>query len=155
MAKDETRRKKSYKFVKKIFANEQLIKLAVVEAKTAERREMCGGGGGNSYRSDITAGKTIRILTPVPIVRIDDWLLRRPEDWLKVIALTYANTRELEREVMRKYYNGYKISELANEASPHYCGYAESTLFAILDRFQSLAVEIACQFGLIRVVDIA
>lgn len=149
--KEETRRKKAYKFVKRVFESEQLIKLAVTEAKTAERKDLCGGGG-NSYRSDPTAGKTMRALTPVPIVRIDDWQLRRPEDWLKVIALTYANTRELERDIMRKYYSGYKISELANKER---CGYAESTLFAILDRFQQLAVEIACQFGLIRVVDVA
>lgn len=151
MSKEETRRKKAYKLVKKVFKSERLIKLAVVEAKTAERREMCGGGGGNSYRSDSTAGKTIRVLSPVPVVRIDDWQLKRPEDWLRVIALTYANTRELERQIMRKYYSGYGIEELAAKEN---CGYAPSTLYAILDRFQQLAVEIACQFGLIRVVDV-
>lgn len=151
VARRMTRRKKAYDIVKHIFAAEQAIKLAVIEAKTAERRELCGGSGGVSRKSDPTAGKSIRQLTKVPVIRIDDWLVRRPEDWLMVIELTYANTRELERGIMRKYYSGYKISEIANSD----CGYSDSTLYAILDRFQQLAVEIACQFGLVRVVDIA
>lgn len=154
MAKKKiTRRDKSYELVYHIFKHEKDIRLAVVEAKTANRRDMCGGGG-TPHVSDPTAGKTIRLLTAVPSVKLDDWTVHRPEDWLKVIALTYANTGELEGEVMRKYYDGYKMSEQGNESSPYYSGYAESTLYAILDRFQHLAVEIACQLGLIRVVDI-
>lgn len=151
MRKDISKRKKAYDLVKHVFRNEELIKLAVLEAKTREHKEMCGGGG-TSYKSDPTAGKSIRALTDVPVVRVDDWLLRRPEDWLRVIQLTYANTKDLERSIMRKYYSGYRIAEIARNED---CGYAESTLYSILDNFQQLAVEIACQFGLIRVVDVA
>jgi len=151
VARRLTRRKKAYDIVKHIFSAEKAIRLAVIEAKTADKKgDMCGGSGGVSYKSDPTAGKSIRQLTKVPFVRVDDWLIRRPEDWLMVISLTYANTRDLEREIMRKYYSGYKIAEIATGD----CGYAESTLYAILDSFQQLAVEIACQFGLIRVVDV-
>lgn len=154
MAKKKiTRRDKSYDLVYHIFKHEQDIRLAIVEAKTANRKEMCGGGG-SAFVSDPTAGKTIRLLSAVPSVRLDGWTVHRPEDWLTVIALTYANTGELERDVMRKYYSGYKMSELGNQYDPNYSGYAESTLYAILNRFQQLAVEIACQFGLIRVVDV-
>jgi len=144
----KTRRKKAYSLVKSIFRAEKDIKLAVLEAKTAKRKEICGGGG-QSYKSDPTAGETIRHLTEVPVIRLDNWIIHRPEDWLRVIAYTYENTRETERAVMRKYYNGRKISEIALDD----CGYAESTLYAILDNFQHMAVEIACQYGLVRVVD--
>lgn len=154
MAKKKiTRRDKSYELVYHIFKHEQDIRLAIVEAKTANRKDMCGGGG-SAFVSDPTAGKTIRLMSTVPAVRLDGWTVHRPEDWLMVIALTYANTDELERKVVRKYYDGYSMAEQGNRASPDYSGYAESTLYAVLNRFQNLAVEIACQFGLIRVVDV-
>lgn len=145
----KTKRKKAYNLVKSIFRNEKEIKLAILEAKTAKRKEICGGGG-QSYKSDPTAGETVRHLSDVPVIRLDNWIIHRPEDWLKVIAFTYENTRENERRIMRKYYSGRKISEIAMQDD---CGYAESTLYAILDNFQHMAVEIACQYGLVRVVD--
>ena len=149
MARLLTKRDKAYSIVDNIFKAEKAIKLAVIEAKTAERKDFCGGGG-QSYKSDPTAGKTVRLMTSVSLIKLDNWIIHRPEDWLKVIALTYANTRERDREIMRRYFvGGEKISAIYSQG----CGYEEPTLYAMLKNFKQLAVEIACQYGLVRVVD--
>ena len=143
----KTRRKRAYSLVKSIFRAESEIRMAVIEAKTAERKGF-GGGGGQAYKSDPTADKATRQLSEVQAVRVGEWLIRKPEEWLKVISLTYSNTKDAERELMRRYYAGESISEMAKGD----CGYEEPTLYVIARNFQQLGVEIACQMGLLKVV---
>ena len=145
---EKSRRKKSYSLVKAIFRAEGAIKDAVIEYKTARKKDM-NGGGGTAFVSDPTAGQAMRELEECPAVKLENWTVYRPQDWLRVIRLTYANTKLQERELMRRYFNGESISELASGN----CGYEEPTLYVISRNFVALGVEIACQFGLIRVID--
>lgn len=146
---NRTKREKAYSLVKRIFYAEKDIKLAVLEAKTAKRKEVCGGGG-QSFKPDPTAGETVRHLSDVPVIRIDGWLIHRPEDWLKVISNTYDVTAEFERGIMDRY---FRKGETIDAMTSRGCGCSRSSAFNTLDNFIGTGVEIACQFGLVRVVD--
>lgn len=142
------RRKRAYRLVRSIFRAEKDIRLAVEEYKTKERREMTGGSR-SAFVSDPTAGKAERLISPVPAVRLDSWIVYKPETWLCVIKSTYSMAKEAERDIMRRYYAGESISAMVDSG----CGYEKPTLYVIVRSFENLAVEIACQFGLVKVVD--
>jgi hypothetical protein len=146
---DRFKRKRTYALVRAIFKAEEEIKLAIVEAKTKESREISGGGG-SAYKSDPTAGKAARLLCEVPVIRLGSWTIYKPEGWIRVIRKTYDNCEPRAKEIMRRYYHGEKFDKIYDEG----CGYEKPTLYVFRRNFENLAVEVACQEGLAKVVDV-
>jgi hypothetical protein len=146
---DRYRRKRTYALVRAIFKAEEDIKLAIVEAKTKESREISGGGG-SAYKSDPTAGKAARLLSEVPMIRLGTWTIYKPERWLRVIRKTYDNCEPRAKEILRRHYHGEKFDKIYDEG----CGYEKPTLYTFRNNFEHLAVEVACQEGLVKVVDV-
>lgn len=144
-----SRRKRAYRLIDRVFRSEKKIKVAIVEARNTMPRKT-DDGGHPSKVSDPTAAAAVKALTEIPSVHVDDdFILHRPESWLDVIRQTYANSGTAEREVMELYYRGYNAIEIACQNR----GYSEQTVYYILNAFRQLAAEIACQYGLVRVVD--
>ena len=141
-------RNKAYNLVRAVLRAENDIKLAVLEAKTLQKRG-ASGGVGRAFVSDPTAQAAERHLTELPAVTVGRWRLRQPETWLRVISLAYENAKGHEREMVKRYYAGERISEMESNG----CGYAKSSLYVFIRNFENLAVEIACQYGLVKVVD--
>jgi hypothetical protein len=150
--KKTNKRKKAYKLIDRVFRSEKRIRQAVDEARhsTIGSRKGEGGSGHPSGISDPTANTAIHAISEIKSVIVDDLVVHRPEKWLKVIGLTYGNSGEAEQKLMRQYYNGWPVTEIAAKNGN---GYSEQTLFYILSSFRQLAAEIACQYGLIHVVE--
>lgn len=143
----EDLRSKGYKLIAFVFKNESKIRMAVLDARNTTRKvEGAGHTAGNV--SDPTGQTAIRNITQLEAITIDGRKLRNPEKWLEVIDLTYANTRDEEKNVMRMYHKGYTAESI--EAMG--VGYQARTVYYILSSFRQLAAEIACQMGLIKVV---
>ena len=135
-------------FIRGIFRLENEIRLAVVEAKTTQRRGMTGGGG-HAVISDPTATAATRHLSELRSVRVGERIIKKPETWLRVISATYRLAPARECEIMRKHYAGAKFTkEFANE-----CGYEVPSLYAFRRAFEWRAVAVACQLGVLAVVD--
>ena len=135
-------------YIRSIFRLEDEIRLAVVEAKMVQRRGMTGGGG-HAVVSDPTAAAATRHLSELRTVRVGERIIKKPETWLRVIAATYKLAPVREREIMRKHYAGSKFTkEFAKEF-----GYEPSTLYAFRKNFEWRAVAVACQLGVLAVVD--
>jgi hypothetical protein len=135
-------------FIRGIFRLEDEIRLAVVEAKTIQCKGMTGGGG-HAVVSDPTAATATRHLSELRSVRVGERIIKKPETWLRVIALTYKLAPARECEIMRKHYTGAKFTkEFANA-----CGYEVPSLYAFRRAFEWRAVAVACQLGVLAVVD--
>lgn len=141
-------RDKAYNLVRAVLRAENDIKLAVLEAKTSQKRG-ASGGVGRAFVSDPTAQTAERHLTELPAVTVGRWRLRQPEAWLRVIALAYENAKGHEREIVKRYYAGEKIAEMESNG----CGYTMRSIYVFIHNFENLAVEIACQYGLVKVID--
>ena len=61
----------------------------------------------------------------------------------------YAECPATESNAMRYYYNGHNAVETAR-----YCAMDESTISRIRQEFRHMATEMACQYGLVRVVSV-
>lgn len=143
-----SKRSRAYAIVRSIFKAEQELRLAIVEAKTAQKRDLTGGG--HAFISDPTAGQAARLMTEVKLVTMEDGKkVYRPEVWLRVINLTYKLTPDKEGDIMRRYYAGEKFASMSTEG----CGYELPSLYVFRRSFENLAVEIACQFGLVKVIE--
>jgi hypothetical protein len=80
---------------------------------------------------------------------VGERIIKKPETWLRVISATYKLAPVREREIMRKHYTGCKFTkEFAKEF-----GYEPSTLYAFRKNFEWRAVAVACQLGVLAVVD--
>lgn len=144
-----SKRSRAYAVVRSIFKLEREIRLAVIEAKTAQKKDLSGGGG-HAFISDPTAGQAARLMTEVKLVTMEDGKkIYRPEVWLRVINLTYKLTPDKEGDIMRRYYAGEKFASMSTEG----CGYELPSLYVFRRSFENLAVEIACQFGLVKVIE--
>jgi hypothetical protein len=144
-----SKRSRAYAVVRSIFKLEREIRLAVIEAKTAQKKDLTGGGG-HAFISDPTAGQAARLMTEVKMIKMEDGkTVYRPEAWLKVINLTYKLTPDKEADIMRRHYAGERFTSISEDG----CGYALPSLYVFRTSFENLAVEIACQFGLVKVIE--
>ena len=140
-------RKNAYKFVGKILSNQHSIERAVKEARLQPGGHS-GGGGGHAFVSDPTAQQAVRLATELKAVTLDDgWILRWPERWWKVVKCAYENCYHYEARAMRYYYDGHTAVRTGEQY-----GMDQSTVYRIRAEFLHLATELACQYGLVRVV---
>lgn len=98
--------------------------------------------------SDPTAQQAVRLATELKAVTLDNgWTLRWPERWLRVIGCAYDNCYPYEARAMRYYYDGHTAVMTGEQY-----GMDQSTVYRIRAEFLHLATELACQYGLVRVV---
>ena len=140
-------RNKAYRLVEKVLRNQRGIERAVKEARLQPGGHS-GGCAGHAFVSDPTAQQAVRLATELSVVTLDDgWTLRMPERWLTIVNHLYAECPATESNAMRYYYGGHN----AVETGAH-CAMDESTVYRIRQEFRHMATELACQYGLVRVV---
>lgn len=141
-------RNKAYRLVEKVLRNQHGIERAVKEARLQPGGHS-GGCAGHAFVSDPTAQQAVRLATELRAVTLDDgWTLRSPERWLTIVNHLYAECPATESNAMRYYYSGHN----AVETGAH-CAMDESTVYRIRQEFRHMATELACQYGLVRVVN--
>ncbi len=140
-------RNKAYRLVEKVLRNQRGIERAVKEARLQPGGHS-GGCAGHAFVSDPTAQQAVRLATELKAVTLDDgWTLRSPERWLKVVKCAYENCYPYEARAMRYYYDGHTAVRTGEQY-----GMDQSTVYRIRAEFLHLATELACQYGLVRVV---
>ena len=140
-------RNNAYRLVERVLRNQRSIERAVKEARLQPRGHS-GGSAGHAFVSDPTAQQAVRLATELKVVTLDDgWTLRMPERWLTIVNHLYAECPATESNAMRYYYSGHT----AVETGLH-CAMDESTVYRIRQEFRHMATELACQYGLVRVV---
>lgn len=141
-------RRNAYRIVEKILRSQQAIELAVAEARAMKGGGHTGGSTGHAFVSDPTAQQAVRMVSELAAVTMDDgWVVRSPEKWLRVVHHLYDECPATESKAMRYYYGGHSAVETGL-----YCAMDESTVYRIRQEFRHMATELACQYGLVRVV---
>lgn len=145
-----TRRKYAYKFIKFIFKHEKEIRVAVAEALT---KKGDGSGPPNHDPTGTAALKRVPVVNAVTLYNIGKKhktiIIRNPELWLYVISWTYESSGAFERDVAELYYRRHRsVVSIYTER-----GFSSNAVvYSILREFQQIAVEAACQLGLIEVL---
>ena len=146
MKKRDTRNN-AYRLVERVLRNQRGIERAVKEARLQPGGHS-GGSAGHAFVSDPTAQQAVRLATELKAVTLEDgWTLRRPEAWVKLVHYLYKECPATESKAMRYYYSGHNAIETGL-----YCAMDESTVYRIRQEFRHMATELACQYGLVRVV---
>ena len=141
------KRLRAYNVVERMFRSERQIRAAVVEAK-ADRQHNDIDRQRKSHISDPTAGKAIANMTPLKHVTLrDGYVVRDPETWLSLIDQVYSEISDNERKIVRLFYSGRSAISVSIE-----CHVYESTVYRIRSETRHMATELACQYGLIKVV---
>lgn len=145
-----TKRKYAYKFTKFIFKHEKEIRVAVAEALTKK------GDGSGPPNHDPTGTAAIKRVPTVKSVilynigkRHKTIIVRNPELWLYVINWAYETSGLFEREIAELYYRHHRT--VVSICMEHNCN-STAIAYNILREFQQIAVEAACQLGLIEVL---
>jgi len=143
----EKRRKAAYRFIDKILRHRAEIQTAVDEAKNTNNRDtVCKSG--NSI-SDPTANQAIKSITPVKSVTLSNGLrIRNPEKWLDAISRLFDVLYPEETEILSKIYSGFSIIKISRE-----CHIDFSSVYRLRKECRHILAEIACQYGLIQVVE--
>lgn len=145
-----TNRKYAYKFVKFVFKHEKDIRVAIAEALTKK------GDGSGPPNHDPTGTAAIKRVPKVKAVilynigkRHKAVTIHNPELWLYVVNWTYKSSGAFERNIAELYYRRHRtVTSIHTE----YNFKTGSIVYNILNEFQQMAVEAACQLGLIEVL---
>lgn len=139
----------AYKRIGWVMYRRHEIERAVKEARLGHKHGHSGGASsGHAFVSDPTAAEAIDAATPLSSVKLEDGVIvRRPEDWLRVIHQVYKSRPATEAGVMRYYYDGHSSLETALK-----CAMDKSTVYRIRSEFLHRACEIACQLNLVSVL---
>lgn len=139
----------AYKRIGWVMYHRDEIARAVREARLGHKHGHSGGASsGHAFVSDPTATEAIDAATPLATVRLEDGVIvRRPEDWLKVIRHVYRDRPATEARTMEYYYDGHSSQETAIKMAMD-----KSTVYRIRSEFLHRACEIACQLNLVSVM---
>ena len=142
------------KRIEKYFYIYDKIAQAVQEAREQLLYGQAGaektGGGGHCYISDPTAQKAIGLADPIRRVDVDGETIRRPEDWLKVVAVTrqrFAGT-PMGELMERRYWRNETIVQTCMEMSID-----RSTYYYWREDIITYAAMVCCQVGLMKVTE--
>ena len=124
-----------------VFYNEKRIKEAVLDARNAPRQAGRNGSG----VGDPTASEAIRNATPIRSVRIGQSELERPEDWIRVVRVTYEWCDRDRLIVARDRYSGVDYRETCAKLC-----ISDTTRRAMLQDVRHHASLCAAQLGLIN-----
>lgn len=137
----------AYNMAERILRNYDALIDAVREVRSTRKHSSISGGGGKAYISDPTAQTAITNLTPLAVAELPDgYKVRQPERWISIIARAYREFPKNESEAIRLLYTG-KTAVWTGIMF----GLDESTVYRIRSDFRQYVVELACQYGLVRV----
>ena len=156
MQKTDTR-KRAYRIVDTVFRHQKEIEEAIDEARAGNHGGHTGdGAGGHAFISDPTASEAINAAEELHAVRLDNgFVVRHPEAWVRVIHHSYESCREVERNVVQTYYRiCEQYGSRRSAVTSMMCNVDEGTVYYMLKEFRNYAVEVACQLGLTRVINI-
>ena len=140
----------AYNRVETMLRNQIAIERAVDEARAEQRGGHSGGGSsGHAFVSDPTAQQAVTASIPLRSVTLDNgYVVREPERWLGIIHSLYEHFPVADASAMRYFYDGHSAVETSVRRE-----IGERSVYNIRDDFKAMAVELACQFGLVSVVE--
>ena len=140
----------AYNRVETMLRNQTAIERAVDEARAEQRGGHSGGGSsGHAFVSDPTAQQAVTASIPLRSVTLDNgYVVREPERWLGIIHYLYEHFPAADASTMRYFYDGHSAVETSMKFS-----IGGSTVYYIRDDFRAMGVELACQYGLVSVVE--
>ena len=137
----------AYNMVERMLRNYDDIADAVREARAGRKRTSGISGGNRAQISDPTAQTAITNITPLSCVELPNgYKVFQPEKWLSIIARAYREFPQTEARAMRHFYTGKTAVWTAVMYSID-----ESTVYRIRADFRQYLVELACQYGLVKV----
>ena len=140
----------AYQRVETMLRNQTAIERAVDEARAEQRGGHSGGGSsGHAFVSDPTAQQAVTAALPLSSVTLDNgYVVREPEKWLGIIHYLYEHFPAADALTMRYFYGGHNAVETSMRRE-----ISERSVYNIRDDFKAMGVELACQFGLVSVVE--
>ena len=140
----------AYQRVETMLRNQTAIERAVAEARAEQRSGRSGGGSsGHAFVSDPTAQQAVTASIPLRSVTLDNgYVVREPERWLGIIHYLYEHFPAADASAMRYFYDGHSAVETSMNFS-----IGGSTVYYIREDFRAMGVELACQYGLVSVVE--
>lgn len=76
------------------------------------------------------------------------YVVREPEKWLGIIHYLYGHFPAADASAMRYFYDGHSAVETSMRRE-----ISERSVYNIRDDFKAMGVELACQYGLVSVVE--
>ena len=140
----------AYQRVETMLRNQTAIERAVAEARAEQRSGRSGGGSsGHAFVSDPTAQQAVTASIPLRSVTLDNgYVVREPEKWLGIIHYLYEHFPAADASTMRYFYDGHSAVETSMRRE-----ISERSVYNIRDDFKAMGVELACQYGLVSVVE--
>ena len=140
----------AYNRVETMLRNQTAIERAVDEARAEQRGGHSGGGSsGHAFVSDPTAQQAVTASIPLRSVTLDNgYVVREPERWLGIIHYLYEHFPAADASAMRYFYDGHSAVETSVRRE-----ISERSVYNIRDDFKAMGVELACQYGLVSVVE--
>ena len=140
----------AYNRVETMLRNQTAIERAVDEARAEQRGGHSGGGSsGHAFVSDPTAQQAVTASIPLRSVTLDNgYVVREPEKWLGIIHYLYEHFPAADASTMRYFYDGHSAVETSMRRE-----ISERSVYNICDDFKAMGVELACQYGLVSVVE--
>ena len=140
----------AYNRVETMLRNQTAIERAVDEARAEQRGGHSGGGSsGHAFVSDPTAQQAVTASIPLRSVTLDNgYVVREPEKWLGIIHYLYEHFPAADASAMRYFYDGHSAVETSVRRE-----ISERSVYNIRDDFKARGVELACQYGLVSVVE--
>ena len=140
----------AYNRVETMLRNQTAIERAVDEARAEQRGGHSGGGSsGHAFVSDPTAQQAVTASIPLRSVTLDNgYVVREPEKWLGIIHYLYEHFPAADASAMRYFYDGHSAVETSARRE-----ISERSVYNIRDDFKAMGVELACQYGLVSVVE--
>lgn len=140
----------AYNRVETMLRNQTAIERAVDEARAEQRGGHSGGGSsGHAFVSDPTAQQAVTASIPLRSVTLDNgYVVREPEKWLGIIHYLYEHFPAADASAMRYFYDGHSAVETSVRRE-----ISERSVYNIRDDFKAMGVELACQYGLVSVVE--
>ena len=140
----------AYQRVETMLRNQIAIERAVAEARAEQRSGRSGGGSsGHAFVSDPTAQQAVTASIPLRSVTLDNgYVVREPEKWLGIIHYLYEHFPAADASTMRYFYDGHSAVETSMRRE-----ISERSVYNIRDDFKAMGVELACQYGLVSVVE--
>ena len=145
-----TAREMAYNRVEFVLRNETEIRRTVNErrAELSANGHSGGGSTGHAFVSDPTAIQAIKAVEPLKAVTLNSgYTVHSPEKWLDIVTLMYSHYPQAD--MMRYFYAGHNAIQTGEKFH-----FSERQVYYLRDDFRQMGVEIACQYGLTRVIDI-
>ena len=141
----------AYQRVETMLRNQTAIERAVAEARAEQRSGRSGGGSsGHAFVSDPTAQQAVTASIPLRSVTLDNgYVVRDPERWLGIVHYLYTHFPAADAAAMRFFYSGHSAVETAVKRE-----ISERSVYNIREDFRAMGVELACQYGMVNVVEV-